>query len=372
MCASFARARVLQCLPPGARLLVDRRDALFVTRAPVSPRALACAGFDAVARGSLTAITPSRALIGPLTAAYAHAGSGDALFAQLLRLSDRSITHEELMLLTRALKRIELGGAQGGQDIEKSLRQAAAVCLRQGEGGGALALVRSIERYAMASTERKESFMKVKWLGHSCFLLTAADGRTLLSDPFDAEVGYPTPGETADVVTCSHKHSDHHAVDVLPTGFTLVDQPGEHHARGLVVNGIASFHDDQSGLKRGGNIIYVTEIDGLRIAHMGDLGHQLSEAQREMLGRIDVMLVPVGGTFTIDGMGAAELVRQVKPRIAIPMHFSAPGIDHDRFDISDERAFVDQFDHEYIDGAQIELTPETLDQFKPVVVLKSA
>ncbi len=212
--------------------------------------------------------------------------------------------------------------------------------------------------------------MKIKWLGHSCFLITAGSGRTLLTDPFDGETGYWVPGATADVVTASHKHSDHHATELLPGGFTLIDQPGVHHACGLVIEGIGSFHDDEAGLKRGGNIIYVTEIDGLRIAHMGDLGHQLSEAQLEKLGEIDLMLVPVGGRFTLDCEGAAKVVGSVKPRIAVPMHYMTEDLNADRFEnVTDEKAFANAFEHRYLGENEMELTRENIGNHPEVVVM---
>ena len=214
--------------------------------------------------------------------------------------------------------------------------------------------------------------MNMKWLGHSCFLFTAKDGRTLLMDPFDATLGYPTPGEMANVVTCSHKHAAHHAIDVLPAGFTMIDQPGVHHARGLVVEGIASFHDDASGTLRGGNLIYVAELDGLRIAHLGDLGHQLSESQMEKLENIDILLIPVGGGLTIDGDGAAQVVRAINPRIAVPMHYKTHGFDADRIDITDEHPFVDQFAHEYLGANELDVTSERLSSLSPVVVFDAA
>lgn len=212
--------------------------------------------------------------------------------------------------------------------------------------------------------------MTIRWLGHSCFLITAQDGRTWLSDPFDGAVGYPVPCAPADVVTCSHKHSDHHATGALPEGYTLIDQPGVHHARGLVIEGIASFHDDQLGTVRGGNIIYVTEVDGLRVAHLGDLGHQLSEAQREKLGAVDVLLTPVGGHYTIDGEGAVQLTHALKPRVVVPMHYMTRELNAERFaGVGDERVFVEQFEHVYLDGDELTLSRETIGSYPQVAVL---
>ena len=209
--------------------------------------------------------------------------------------------------------------------------------------------------------------MKLKWMGHSCFLLTAKDGRTLLTDPFDETVGYDVPGVPADVVTCSHGHFDHHATASLPNGYTIVDQPGIHHTHGFVIEGVASFHDDQGGILRGGNIIFVFEIDGLRIAHLGDLGHMLSQAQCQKLENLDVLLIPVGGTFTIDNQQAAETVRRLAPKIAIPMHYKTRYL---TFNVSDEHDYAKAFRHVYLYKDEIELSRENISEYPPVVIME--
>lgn len=211
--------------------------------------------------------------------------------------------------------------------------------------------------------------MTIQWLGHSCFLITAKDGRTLLTDPFDETVGYPVPGVPANVVTCSHDHFDHHATASLPNGYTIVDQPGVHHTHGFVVEGFMTFHDGEGGRQRGVNIVFKTEVDGLKLAHLGDLGHLLSPAQLQTLGEVDVLFLPVGGRFTIDAAQAAALVEQVKPKIAIPMHYKTRYL---RMEISDERGFVESFDHTYLKKDTIELTPQTISDYPQVVVLEYA
>ncbi|MEG2389132.1 MAG: MBL fold metallo-hydrolase [Clostridia bacterium] len=208
--------------------------------------------------------------------------------------------------------------------------------------------------------------MNIKWLGHACFLITAKDGRTLLMDPFDDTFGYPLPGVPANVVTCSHKHRDHHAIESLPYGFTVIDQPGKHHTCGFVIEGISCFHDDEQGLARGRNMVYLAEIDGLRIAHMGDLGHQPTAAMREQLQNLDVLLVPVGGTYTLDGDEAAAAVELLKPRIAIPMHYQTPLLN---LKLDDEKTFVAHFPHQYLTTNQLELTRATLADYPPVVIM---
>lgn len=163
--------------------------------------------------------------------------------------------------------------------------------------------------------------MKIQWLGHSCFLITNADGHTLLTDPFDGSLGYPVPKKKADIVTVSHNHFDHNHVAELPAGYLLVTKPSMFAKHGFAVYGVNSYHDDAEGEKRGGNIIYVIEADGVRVAHLGDLGHLPGPKQLTQLGRIDVLLTPVGGFYTIDPSQAHEIVRMMKPRVTVPMHY---------------------------------------------------
>ncbi len=163
--------------------------------------------------------------------------------------------------------------------------------------------------------------MKIQWLGHSCFLITNAHGHTLLTDPFDGSLGYPVPKKKVDIVTVSHNHFDHNYVAELPHGYLLVTKPSMFAKHGFAVYGVNSFHDDCDGDKRGRNIIYVIEADGVRVAHLGDLGHLPSPKHLTQLGRIDVLLTPVGGFYTINPSQAVEIVNLVKPRVTVPMHY---------------------------------------------------
>ena len=208
--------------------------------------------------------------------------------------------------------------------------------------------------------------MKIKWLGHACFLITAQDGRTLLTDPFDETVGYPLPGVPANVVTCSHDHFDHHAIETLPLGYTVIDDPGLHHSHGFVVEGINSFHDDQQGSLRGRNIVYTFEVDKLKVAHMGDLGHQPSPAMIERLKGVDVMFMPVGGVFTLDGDQAAQAVNALKPRLVIPMHYQTR---HLNFHLTDEQPFLNHFQYRRLTENELEVTPQSIGDLPPVVVM---
>lgn len=157
--------------------------------------------------------------------------------------------------------------------------------------------------------------MTIQWLGHSCFRVRAA-GYAIVLDPYaDGSVtGLPPMRTTANAVLCSHDHHDHNAVQVVALADSDAPSP-------FVVTKVESTHDDVGGTKRGMNTIHVLEAEGVRVAHLGDLGTQLTEAQRARIGRLDALLVPVGGYYTIDAEGAKAVVDALKPTVTIPMHY---------------------------------------------------
>lgn len=168
--------------------------------------------------------------------------------------------------------------------------------------------------------------MKISWLGHSCFKIEDDAGKAVVTDPFAENVGYPPPQTRADVVTISHEHYDHNNVKAVKGGPAVVRGPGKKTASGIEFEGTASYHDDRGGKLRGKNTIFCFEMDGIRVCHLGDLGHLLGEKEAAALGKVDVMMIPVGGTFTLDAEGAKKVVRQVKPKIVMPMHFETPAL----------------------------------------------
>ena len=155
--------------------------------------------------------------------------------------------------------------------------------------------------------------MKITWNGHSCFTLSTSDG-TVVMDPYEDQSvpGYQPLKLTADLVLCSHEHSDHN-------GRQCVALSGK--ACSVEVETIASWHDEVNGAKRGNNTIHILNAEGMRVAHLGDLGCALSAEQVSLLQNLDVLMIPVGGFFTIDAKQAAEIVRQLSPRVVIPMHY---------------------------------------------------
>jgi L-ascorbate metabolism protein UlaG (beta-lactamase superfamily) len=162
--------------------------------------------------------------------------------------------------------------------------------------------------------------MEINWLGHSCFRLKGKDV-TLITDPYDKSVGYSLGRPQADIVTVSHEHFDHGNATAISGNPKIIKGPGEYEIKNVFIKGISTFHDMEEGKARGRNTVYAITIDEVVICHLGDLGHVLTQAQAEELDEIDVLLVPVGGTYTIDATQAAEVVSLLEPKIVIPMHF---------------------------------------------------
>lgn len=173
--------------------------------------------------------------------------------------------------------------------------------------------------------------MDIYYLGHSAFRLKGKKV-TVVTDPFDPKmVGLAFPKVDADVVTISHAHADHNYLEAVKNYKKVLQGPGEYEIAGVSFFGIPTYHDSENGKHRGNNTIFVIEMDGVRIAHLGDLGHKLSEKVSEEMGEIDVLLVPVGGTYTLDAKTAAEVTTMLEPKVVIPMHFKAPNMPEETF-----------------------------------------
>lgn len=181
----------------------------------------------------------------------------------------------------------------------------------------------------------KITIMIITWLGHSCFKLqdkVGADGVTVITDPYDKETGLKMPNIEADIVTVSHDHHDHNNVDALRGKPFVINCAGEYDFKGVLIEGIDAYHDEEEGKLRGSNIIYRIEVEDISIVHLGDLGHVLTNEQLEKLVGTDILLVPVGGKFTLDAKKAVEVISQIEPRIVIPMHYQTEGINIEGLD----------------------------------------
>lgn len=163
--------------------------------------------------------------------------------------------------------------------------------------------------------------MNLHWYGHSCFLLTAGDGTRILTDPFSPEIGYTLLGAQADIVTLSHDHFDHNNADAVPNAPLIIRTQGLFTERGITITALPSFHDTEQGAQRGENLIFLFEIDGLRIAHLGDLGDIPSAEVMQQLGKVNVLLAPVGGIYTIGPRTACDIANEVQAEVLIPMHY---------------------------------------------------
>ena len=168
--------------------------------------------------------------------------------------------------------------------------------------------------------------MNIIWYGHSCFKIQSKD-LVLVTDPFDKSVGLRPPSCRADIVTVSHQHYDHNNTAVIKDNPFIIDGPGEYEIKGVAIWGVSSFHDNCQGAERGTNTIFVIEIEGIRICHLGDLGQDsLVNGQLEKIGAVDILMIPVGGVFTIGWGKANGVISQIEPRIIIPMHYKIPGL----------------------------------------------
>jgi L-ascorbate metabolism protein UlaG (beta-lactamase superfamily) len=213
--------------------------------------------------------------------------------------------------------------------------------------------------------------MKIRWLGHSAFVLTDRSGTKVLTDPYESgcyggAVGYKPITEKVDVVTISHKHEDHSCLKGLPMGFETVTSPGRKQAAGITIVGTETYHDTSRGKERGNNIVYVFEMDGLRICHLGDLGHRLDNRDIAAIGKVDVLMIPVGGHFTIGPEEAVGVIEALSPSIVIPMHFKTEALDFPVGPVDDFLSLVPEY--EVTGRTEIEITRDDLGKRRIIVL----
>jgi len=207
--------------------------------------------------------------------------------------------------------------------------------------------------------------MKIIYLAHASFLIETESGVKILTDPYDNSVGYTVFELSADVVLTSHKHFDHAYTKSLKGDYVLVDKEGEFNVKGVKIKGIKTFHDKEKGQKRGENIVFVIE-DKFSVAHLGDLGHELAETELEKMGRVDILLIPVGGVYTIDAKEALNVAKAINPKIIIPMHYKTEKL---KFDLGKVEEFTKHFeDVEVLQTSEIEIN--SLPEKQKVLVLK--
>ena len=198
--------------------------------------------------------------------------------------------------------------------------------------------------------------MKLKYYGHACFSLSYEGGPTLVIDPFDETVTYPPCDEICDAALLSHDHFDHNHVQTLRGNFVTIRSAGAYDVQGVRITAVDSFHDKKGGALRGKNLILRIEGGGLTIVHLCDLGHMPDEKQLEAMSGADIMLVPIGGTYTIDTPEAEEVIRLARPKHAVAMHYRTPDYD---FNTSTCEAFERDMRAVRM-PREIEITPENL------------
>jgi len=216
--------------------------------------------------------------------------------------------------------------------------------------------------------------MKVKWLGHAAFIITSDEGTKIITDPYQPGMfglDYGKIEEAGDIVVVSHDHPDHNYVQGVPGNPQVVKGSGIHNAKGIEFRGIPSYHDESSGSERGENNIFCFTVNEVRVCHLGDLGHKLSDRQAADIGEVDVILTPIAGTYTLDAAAANKVVDQIGPRVVIPMHFKTDKCP--TFPVTDAEPFlVGKTNVKRMDTAEVELKKEQLPTATEIVVLKHA
>jgi L-ascorbate metabolism protein UlaG (beta-lactamase superfamily) len=216
--------------------------------------------------------------------------------------------------------------------------------------------------------------MKVKWLGHAAFLIMSDEGIKIVTDPYKPGVyglEYGSIKDEADIVITSHEHDDHNYVAGVPGNPQVIRGTGSHQANGIDFEGIACHHDESGGKERGENTIFCFTVNGVKLCHLGDLGHALSDNQVAAIGEVDILLIPVGGSFTIDATGADRVIGQIKPRVVVPMHFKTAGCPN--FPVADAEPFLaGQANVKRAGSAEAEFKQGQLPPPTEIVVLKHA
>ncbi len=213
--------------------------------------------------------------------------------------------------------------------------------------------------------------MKVQWLGQAAFLITSDSGTRIITDPYGTNemLTYDEMNESADIVTVSHDHFDH--ANVAGVGGNPEVVKGAAEVKGIKFDAVPTYHDDAGGSQRGNNIIFCFEVDGIRVCHLGDLGHMLNDKQVADIGRVDILLTPVGGNFTIDARVAADVAGKLSPKVIIPMHYQNERCP--TFPVAGVDGFIEGKDNvTRMDVSEVEFKAGVLPAAAQIVVLKPA
>jgi len=182
---------------------------------------------------------------------------------------------------------------------------------------------------------------KISWAGQACFQISVSSSKdqptNIVIDPF-SDIGLKIPNFEADILLLTHQHQDHNNAKAVRGNPFLIEGPGEYEIKKVFIKGVHSFHDDKEGKERGDNTIYTIEAEDMKFCHLGDLGQkELTDEQLENIGTIDILMIPVGGIYTIDATQALKIISQIEPKIVIPMHYYLPKL---KFKLDDLSKFI--------------------------------
>jgi L-ascorbate metabolism protein UlaG (beta-lactamase superfamily) len=213
--------------------------------------------------------------------------------------------------------------------------------------------------------------MLIEWLAHASFLITAQDGVKIITDPYTPGKGlnYTPITETADIVTSSHGHGDHNNTGAIKGNPVILSEACSRTIKGIAVKTVEAFHDEAGGSKRGKMLIFCLKVDGLAICHLGDLGHLLSPLQIAEIGPVDLLLIPVGGFFTIDAAQATAVVGSLKPKMVFPMHYKTPRSEYPIAEV--EPVLKGQKNVRRLDSTEIRVDKASLPVETEYIVMKS-
>jgi L-ascorbate metabolism protein UlaG (beta-lactamase superfamily) len=217
--------------------------------------------------------------------------------------------------------------------------------------------------------------MKIKWYGHAAFKITTEGGVRVIIDPyqsgaFGGALSYGKITEETDIVLTSHDHDDHNYTKDIKGTFKHINKEGIYKEKGLTIKAFPCYHDPSEGKERGNNLVFMIEADGLRLAHMGDLGHTLAQETVKKMGRVDIVLLPVGGFYTIDSDEAGMVMNEIKPKFTIPMHYKTPKCE---FPIAGIEAFTaGKKGIKMVNAYEIEVNKDNLPKEPEIIVMHYA
>jgi L-ascorbate metabolism protein UlaG (beta-lactamase superfamily) len=216
--------------------------------------------------------------------------------------------------------------------------------------------------------------MKIKWYGHSAFQITTDSGTRIIIDPYDpgafgGSLVYGRITDEADIVLTSHNHGDHNYIKDIKGTFAHIKKAGQYEEKGVKIKAIPTFHDKSNGQERGANLVFVVSADDMVVVHLGDLGHVLDSRTLQNVGSADILLVPVGGFFTIDAKEATKVMNDINPAITIPMHYKTEGI---VMPINGLEGFTKDKNVKAVNVSEIVITKAMLPKSKEIIVLRHA